>query len=195
MCKRFRQKQEIDYDEIFASVIRVITIKILLTLTIKYDYEVKQMNVVIAFLEAHIKEEIWMQQSSRFEQKESNEIFLACRLNKALYELKQASREWYSTLKIYLIFIDYQRVEIDHSMFIHEKDTIIAVYVNDLLILESDISDIQALKLQFAERFQIKDFDSIEWYLEMHIVRDKAERTVWINQKASRWASWYESFM
>jgi len=47
-------------------------------------------------------------------------------------------------------------------MFIHEKDTIIAVYVNDLLILESDISDIQALKLQFAERFQIKDFDSIE---------------------------------
>jgi len=58
MCKRFRQKQEIDYDEIFASVMRVITIKILLTLTIKYDYEVKQMNVVIAFLEAHIKEEI-----------------------------------------------------------------------------------------------------------------------------------------
>jgi len=58
MCKRFRQKQEIDYDEIFASVMRVITIKILLTLTIKYDYEVKQMNVVIAFLEAHIKEKI-----------------------------------------------------------------------------------------------------------------------------------------
>ncbi len=38
------------------------------------------------------------------------------------------------------------------------------------------------LKLQFAECFQMKDLDSIEWYLEMHITRDKAEWTLWINQ-------------
>ena len=182
VCKRFRQKQEIDYDEIFASMIRVTIIKMLLALTIKYDYEVEQMNVVIAFLEAHLKEKIWMQQSSRFEQKESNETFLICRLNKTLYELKQASRKWYATLKVYLIFIDYQRIEIDHSVFIHDNDIIIAIYVNDLLILESNIFDIQALKLLFAERFQMKDLDSIEWYLEMHITRNRAERTLWINQ-------------
>ena len=41
MCKRFRQKQRIDYDEIFASMIRVTIIKMLLALTIKYDYEVE----------------------------------------------------------------------------------------------------------------------------------------------------------
>jgi hypothetical protein len=58
MCKEFRQKQRIDYDEIFASMIRVTIIKMLLALTIKYDYEVEQMNVVIVFLEAHLKEEI-----------------------------------------------------------------------------------------------------------------------------------------
>ena len=93
VCKRFRQKQKIDYDEIFASMVRVTIIKMLLALTVKYDYEVEQMNVVIAFLEAHLKKEVWVQQSSRFEQKESNETFLACRLNKTLYELKQTSRE------------------------------------------------------------------------------------------------------
>ncbi len=182
MCKRFRQKQRIDYDEIFASMIRVKIIKMLLALTIKYDYEVEQINVVIAFLEAHLKEKIWVQQSSRFEQKESNETFLICCLNKALYELKQASREWYATLKVYLIFIDYQRIEIDHSVFIHDNGIIIAIYVNDLLILGPNIFDIQALKLQFAERFQMKDLGSIEWYLGMHITRNRAERTLWINQ-------------
>ncbi len=182
MCKRFHQKQRIDYDEIFASMIRVTIIKMLLALTIKYDYEVEQMNVIITFLEAHLKKEIWMQQSSRFEQKESNEIFLTCCLNKTLYELKQTSREWYAILKVYLIFIDYQRVEIDHSVFIHDNDIIIAIYVDDLLILELNIFDIKALKLQFAECFQMKDLDSIEWYLEMHITRDKAEWTLWINQ-------------
>jgi transposase InsO family protein len=182
MCKEFRQEQRIDYDETFASMIRVTIIKMLLALTIKYDYEVEQMNVIITFLEAHLKEEIWMQQSSKFEQKESNGTFLACRLNKALYGLKQAPREWYATLKVYLIFIDYQRVEIDHSMFTHENGIIIVIYVNDLLILEPDIFDIEALKLQFAERFQMKDLGSIEWYLDMHITRDRAERILWINQ-------------
>ena len=61
VCKRFCQKQRIDYDEIFALMIRVTIIKMLLALMIKYDYEVEQMNVVIAFLEAHLKEKVWMQ--------------------------------------------------------------------------------------------------------------------------------------
>ncbi len=58
MCKKFHQKQRIDYDEIFASMIRVMIIKMLLALTIKYDYEVEQMNIIITFLEAHLKEKI-----------------------------------------------------------------------------------------------------------------------------------------
>ncbi len=67
-------------------------------------------------------------------------------------------------------------------MFIHDNKIIIAIYVNDLLILKLNIFNIKALKLQFAERFQMKDLDSIKWYLEMHITRDKAEWTLWINQ-------------
>ncbi len=65
------------------------------------------MNIIIAFLEAHLKEKIWMQQSLKFKQRKSNEIFLICHLNKTLYELKQIFQEWYVTLKVYLIFIDY----------------------------------------------------------------------------------------
>ncbi len=47
-------------------------------------------------------------------------------------------------------------------MFTHQNDIIIAIYVNDLLILKLNIFDIKALKLQFAKRFQMKDLDSIE---------------------------------
>ena len=39
-------------------MIRIMIIKMLLALMIKYDYEVKQMNVIIIFLETHLKEEI-----------------------------------------------------------------------------------------------------------------------------------------
>ncbi len=72
------------------------------------------------------------------------------------------SWKWYAILKVYLIFIDYQRIEINHSMFIHDNEIIIAIYVNDLLILELNIFNIEALKLQFAECFQMKNLDSIK---------------------------------
>lgn len=72
---------------------RVTIIKALLALTAKYDYEAEQMNVVTAFLEAHLKEEVRVQQPPGFEQEGSNGSVLACRLNKALYGLKQAPRE------------------------------------------------------------------------------------------------------
>ncbi len=183
VCKGFRQEQGVDYDETFAPVVRVTIIKMLLALATKYDYEAEQMNVITAFLEAHLKE-VWVQQPPGFEQKGPNGTVLACRLNKALYGLKQSPREWYSTLKTYLISINYQRVEIDHSMFIHQNGIIIAIYVDDLLILGPNVFDIKALKLQFAERFQMKDIDSIEWYLGTHITRDRIERTLWINQSA-----------
>jgi len=58
VCKKFHQKQEINYDEIFVLMIRIIIIKMLLTLTIKYYYKVEQMNVIIVFLKAHLKEKI-----------------------------------------------------------------------------------------------------------------------------------------
>jgi len=67
-------------------------------------------------------------------------------------------------------------------VFIHDNGIIIAIYVDDLLILGPNISDIEALKLQFAERFQMKDLGSIGWYLGMYITRDRAGRTLWINQ-------------
>ncbi len=47
-------------------------------------------------------------------------------------------------------------------MFTHQNDIIIAIYVNNLLILKSNIFDIKALKLQFAKCFQMKDLNSIK---------------------------------
>ncbi len=47
-------------------------------------------------------------------------------------------------------------------MFIHDNDIIITIYVNDLLILKSNIFNINILKLQFAKCFQMKDLNSIK---------------------------------
>ena len=140
------------------------------------------MDVITAFLEANLLQEVWVKQPPGFEQKGPNGKILACRLNKALYGLKQGPREWYSTLKEYLISIGYQRIDADHSVFIHENGIIIAIYVDDLLLIGPDIPDIKNLKLQLSERFRMKDLGQIGWYLGMQITRNRANRTIWINQ-------------
>lgn len=57
-------------------------------------------------------------------------------------------------------------------MFTHENGTIIAIYVDDRLILGPDISDIKVLKRQLSEYFQMKDLGPIGWYLGMNITRN-----------------------
>ena len=54
-------------------MIRSFIVKALLALAAKYDYDIEQMNVVTAFLEAALKEEIWVQQPPEFEQIQSND--------------------------------------------------------------------------------------------------------------------------
>ena len=70
----------------------------------------------------------------------------------------------------------------NHFVFVHPNDIIIAVYVDDLLIIESRIDDITILKKQIVERFQIKDLKNVSQYLSVKVVRDRPNRTKWLTQ-------------
>ena len=138
------------------------TWKALLAITARYDLEVEQIDVVTAFLEAPLKEEVWMVQPHGFDKLGG----YACRLKKALYGLKQAPREWYSTLTDYLITMGYRRVDEDHSVYIHQQNgIIIAIYVDDLLLIGPSLWDISLLKTELSHRFRIKDLGLINFYL------------------------------
>ena len=109
----------------------------------------------------------------------------ACRLKKALYGLKQAPREWYSTLTDYIITMGYRRVDEDHSVYIHQPNgIIIAIYVDDLLLIGPSLSDISLLKIELSHRFQIKDLGPINFYLGMHVTRDRPNSRIYVHQSA-----------
>ena len=115
--KGFCQIEGIDYNQIYASVVKSMTWKALLAIAARYDLEVEEIDVVTAFLEAPLKEEVWMEQPHGFDKPGG----YACRLKKALYGLKQAPHEWYSTLTDYLITMGYRRVDEDHSVYIYQQ--------------------------------------------------------------------------
>ena len=72
----------------------------------------------------------------------------------------------------------------DHSVYIHHNDIIIAIYVDDLLLIELSISNIKLLKVELSHRFRIKDLSLINFYLSMHVIRDRSNRTIYVHQSA-----------
>jgi hypothetical protein len=78
------------FDEIFAPIARLVSIHILLSYDTHHGFKLYQMDVKSAFLNAPIKEEVYVEQPPGFESKEyPNHIY---KLHKALYVLNQAPR-------------------------------------------------------------------------------------------------------
>nr|GEW42847.1 hypothetical protein [Tanacetum cinerariifolium] len=89
----YNQHEEIDYEETFAPVARLEAIRIFLAYAAYIGFMVYQMDVKSAFLNEKFSEDVYVQQPTGFESSEfPNHV---CKLDKALYGIKQALRAWY----------------------------------------------------------------------------------------------------
>ncbi|CAL9013344.1 unnamed protein product [Prunus brigantina] len=108
VAKGYSQKPGIDYNETFAPVARLDTIRTLIALAAQKEWNLYQLDVKSAFLNGVLKEEVYVEQPQGFVKE--NEEIKVYKLNKALYGLKQAPRAWYSYL-----------VQTDKHIFVHQK--------------------------------------------------------------------------
>ncbi|GKA84057.1 copia protein [Tanacetum coccineum] len=105
VAQGYNQQEGIDYDETYAPVARLESIRILLAYACALDFKLSQMDVKSAFLTGFINEEVYVAQPPGFiNSAKPNHVY---RLKKALYRLKQAPKAWYDRLKAFLIKRDY----------------------------------------------------------------------------------------
>jgi hypothetical protein len=179
VAKGFEQIEGIDYNVTFSSVVKTSSWKTLLALGTKNNMEIEHSDVETAYLESPITEEVWVEQPHGFEQGTG-----ACRLKKALYGLKQSAREWYETLKRKLTQMGYEVLQKDRSIFRHHKNSsIIATYVDDLLIMTTNKHEMDIIKKQLDQRFKLKHLGPLSYYLGMEVKRDREARTMTVSQK------------
>ena len=97
---------------------------------------------------------------------------LVCRLNKSLYNLKQASRCWYKRFDSFIISLGYNKLSSNHCTHykrFEEDFIILLLYVDDMLVVGPNKDQIQELKTQLAREFDMKDLGSANKILEMQI--------------------------
>jgi len=129
------------------------------------------MDVKTAFLYGAVEEEIYVQQPEGL----GDDIGRVCRLNKALYSLKQSPQVWYYTLSDFLIEVGFQPLTSNNLVFI-KNNMFITVYIDDLLIFRLNIKDIQQIKNLLSTQFSMSNLSLIAYYLGMKVMQDHKAR-------------------
>ena len=186
VAQGFSQIPGRDYVDTFSPVAKISSIRIILALSAVKDYELENMDVDTAFLQANVTEDIYIQQPFGYHKKDTNDA-MVCKLNKSLYGLKQSSRNWYKAIDTW--FKDYGLLPSAADPCVYTKINgdqalIIVLYVDDLIIAGSNRTQINDFKKSISNKFKMKDLGNLKWILGMEIKRDRVNKTISINQTA-----------
>ena len=146
--RKFEQIKNFNYHEIFSTIIKFINYKIIFVIVVANNWEIKQINVKIAFFYGDINEKVYVKISHDYTIKKS----IYCRFKKTLYKFKQNSRIWFNIFSIYLKQHEFLFLNVDQNVFFNDQ-IIIAIYVDDLFIVDFKMKYINNIKKTFHKRF------------------------------------------
>ncbi|RVW44659.1 Retrovirus-related Pol polyprotein from transposon RE1 [Vitis vinifera] len=175
VARGFTQSYGIDYQETFAPVTKLNTIRILLSLAVNQDWCLQQLDIKNAFLNGDLEEEVYMEIPPGFE--ESMAKNQVCKLQKSLYGLKQSPRAWFDRFTKAVLKLGYKQGQADHTLFVKKSHTgkmaILIVYVDDIILSGNDMEELQNLKKYLSEEFEVKDLGNLKYFLGMEVARSR----------------------
>ena len=169
VAKGYEQIYGIDFEETFAPVARLTSLRILLAISAKLHLDVQQMDVETAFLNAQLEEEVYISIPEGVTVPEGCHCL---RLNKALYGLKQSPREWYRNINAFLQSLAFKRLQSEHCLYMYSKDNeicLISLYVDDLIIAGTNKLVTDRVKQCLSRRYSMKDLGNVDEILGCHV--------------------------
>lgn len=184
VARGFSQIEGIDYQEVFAPVVKHVSIRILMSLVVKEDMELEQMDVKTAFLHGELDQPLFMEQPEGFEVNPDKDQ--VCLLKKSLYGLKQAPRQWNKRFNAFMIDQRFTRSIADSCVYVkeasNEEYVYLLLYVDDMLIAAKSMTEIKKIKEVLSQEFEMKDMGPASRILGIDITRNRSEGTLCLSQ-------------
>ncbi|GKB33099.1 retrovirus-related pol polyprotein from transposon TNT 1-94 [Tanacetum coccineum] len=125
------------------SVAKLATVRVLIALATAKQWSLHELDVNNAFLHGYINEENYMLPPQGYDKAAKGQV---CKLNRSLYGLKQALRQWNYELTKFLVGLGYVQSKHNYSLFVKQKQgtfTAALVYVDDVLITRDSETEIR----------------------------------------------------
>ncbi|XP_073056906.1 uncharacterized protein [Primulina eburnea] len=170
VAQGYTQVEGVDFDETFAPVARIESIRLLLAIACYMKIKLFQMDVKSAFLNGFLSEEVHVRQPKGFKDPHKpNHVY---KLKKALYGLKQAPRAWYGRLTDYLLDIGFTRGEVDKTLFIQKAQgeiLICQIYVDDIIFGASSQKHANDFVECMSSTFEMSMVGELNFFLGLQI--------------------------
>jgi len=170
VVKGYAQMFGVDFSETFALGARLDTIRMLLALAAQNGWIIHQMDVKSTFLNGYLEEKFFVEQPEGFVvQGEEEKVHL---LKKALYGLKQAPRAWYSRIDAYFLDLSFTKNLSEFILYlrkVNDELLVVSLYVDDLLVIGSNMKQIDTFKREMKNVFEMTDPGKMTFFLVMEV--------------------------
>ncbi|KAJ7978961.1 Retrovirus-related Pol polyprotein from transposon TNT 1-94 [Quillaja saponaria] len=171
VAKGYAQKQGIDYEEVFAPVARLETIRLLISFAAHKHWKIYQLDVKSAFLHGFLEEEVYVDQPKGYVIEGQEDKVL--KLKKVLYGLKQAPRAWNNRIDKYFQENGFIRCPHEYALYVkaHENSNVLFVcfYVDDLIFTGNNPIMFEDFKKAMICEFEMTDMGLMSYYLGFEV--------------------------
>ncbi|KAK1590519.1 hypothetical protein QYE76_017099 [Lolium multiflorum] len=168
VARGFQQEHGRDYDETFAPVTHMTTVRTLLDVASVRRWSVSQLDVQNAFLNGELSEEVYMQPPPGYSVPDG----MVCRLRRSLYGLKQAPRAWFERFASVVTAAGFSPSLHDPALFVHTSPrgrTLLLLYVDDMIITGDDPEYIAFVKARLRDQFLMTDLGPLHYFLGIEV--------------------------
>jgi len=170
VAKGYVQKHGVDFEEVFAPVARLDTVRFMLALAANLGWKVHHLDVKSAFLHEELEEEVYVSQPEDYVVKGKEQSVF--RLSKALYGLKQAPRAWNVKLDKSLKKLGFSRCLSEQAVYTRGEGAnavILGVYVDDLIVTGGNPNNVKTFKNEMMTEFEMIDMGLLSYYLGIEV--------------------------
>lgn len=170
VAKGYTQRYGDNFTETFSPVAYFSSILATLSLIFSMNMTIDQFDVKTAYLNAPLHEEIYLIPPEGFGLEGK-----LCKLNKAIYGLKQAGREWNKTLSTFLKSIGLRPTAADGCIYYMRRNDqllVVIIYVDDLIVASNDLSLRNYVNDALKGKFELTQVEP-QQFLGLQIQRDK----------------------